>query len=449
MRVVLGAVDLMLAGLVAVVTGCILRMRHLRRRRPPAAVGRRLMAIDSMYDLSTLRARRAEHIVTHRDLEGYFSHVWSVHPFAGIVPGAPAITAFGSPTITPLTQTHTMIEGRPGRFRRLARLPYANFVLAQAQLTLLLDRLVDDEGVGVIRGDPYYHGLLALLLGALNGRPVELRVLADYDAHYETSRVLAFPRIFKWRFVERRVARFTLTHADAIVVQSTYTRAFALRNGAPAEHVEIGPMGIFVDPVHLAEPAERGALEDEFGLGDRPVIAYVGRLADVKHPDDVIISVAKARAHDPRIAGLMVGEGIMRDELRVLCAELGVQEDVVFAGERDQTWIARMLPRCTAIAAPISGLSLVEAALSATVIVAYDTEWHSEFLEDDRQAILVAYRDTDAMAAAFQAVVADPERAKRLGRAARARALERMDPGALIAHERRIAERLIARRSHD
>ena len=444
-RVALAAVDLALAAVAAAITGGLVLKRRLGRRGPSADGPRRLMAIDSMYDLDTLRARRAEHIVTHRDLQGFFDHVWSVHPFAGVIPGAPTITSFGAPAITQLTSTHTMIEGKPGRFRRLAFLPYLNFILAQAQLTLLLDRIVHDESVAIIRGDPYYHGLLAWLLSALSGRPWEIRVIGNQDAIYETTGELAYARLFRWRFVELRVAHFTLSRADSVVVQSKYNREYAMRHGAPAERVEIGPMAIFVDPVHLVEPDEREPPDDDFGFGDRPVVAFVGRIEHVKHPQDVIISVAKARRRDPRIAALLIGDGSIRPELSALCAQLGVEDDTIFAGERDQAWIARTLPHCTVIAAPLSGLALVESALSGTPIVAYDVEWHSEFLGAGREGIVVPYRDTDAMADAICALVDDPELASRLGATARAHALDVMQPSKLIGHECALAERLIAR----
>lgn len=444
-RIALTAVDLAGAVVAASVTAALLLKRRLRRRGPSVRGPRRLMAIDSMYDLDTLRARRAEHIVTHRDLQGFFDHVWSVHPFAGVIPGAAAITSFGAPSITPLTSAHTMIEGKPGRFDRLAFMPYLNFVLAQAQLTLLLDRIVHDEGVSIIRGDPYYHGLLAMLLSSLHGRPWEIRVIGNQDAIYETTGELAYARLFRWRFVELRVAHFTLSRADSVVVQSTYNREYAIRRGAIPERVALGPMAIFVDPVHLVKPEEREPLDDEFGLGDRPVVAFVGRIEHVKHPQDVIIGVAKARQREPRVAALLIGDGSIRPELNALCAQLGVEADVIFAGERDQAWIARMLPRCSVIAAPLSGLALVESALSGAPIVAYDVEWHTEFLEADREGVIVPYRDTDAMADAICALVADAALASRLGAAARAHALHVMQPSTLIGHERGLAERLIAR----
>jgi glycosyltransferase involved in cell wall biosynthesis len=307
----------------------------------------------------------------------------------------------------------------------------------------MLDRIARREDVSIVRGDPYYHGLLALSLGRLNAARVELRIIGNHDAIYETVGLLAYPRLFRWRAVERRVAHFTLSRADAIVIGSDDNRAFAERNGAPPDRVTSLGNGGMIHPLHLAEPGEREAPEDEFGLGDRPLVVCVSRLERLKHPDDVIVSVAAARRRNPRIAAILVGDGAMRDELVALCEQLGVQDDVVFAGNRDQRWIARLLSAAAVVAAPLAGLSLVEAALSGTPIVGYDVEWHAEFLRAPSEAILVPYRDTDAMAAAICAIVADPELSARIALAARARALATIQPAKVVAEERAHADRLL------
>jgi len=199
-----------------------------------------------------------------------------------------------------------------------------------------------------------------------------------------------------------------------------------------------------INPVHMEEPGQRAVLKDEFGLGDRPVVMCVSRLERVKHPEDVVVSVAAARRRNARIAAVIVGDGAMRSELAELCAELGVEADIVFAGDRNQPWIASMLTQSSVVAAPLAGLALVESALSGTPIVAYDIEWHSELISSEQDGILVGYRDTDAMGAAICALVQDSERAARLAAAARARVLEIMRPAKLLAHERAHADELLA-----
>jgi glycosyltransferase involved in cell wall biosynthesis len=442
-RAALRLADIALAATVAAGGAAVLLARAPRRRRAPRPERPRLLAIDSIFTLDVLRARGAEHFVTHRDLDGYFDRVWNVHPLVGAHPGSAPETAVGAPTVTVLSSAHTMIEGRVRRFATLQHLPYLDFACAQVQLILMLDRIVDREGVGIVRGDPYYHGLLAILLARLNGARVELRIVGDHDAIYEATGVTAYPRLFPSRAVEQRVARFTLSRADSVVAGPAH-RAFALRNGARADRMTHLANANMVNPIHLAEPRERERVADEFGLGDRPVVMCVSRLERMKHPEDVLISVAKARRRDPRIAAVIVGDGAMRDELGRLATELGVERDVSFAGERDQRWIAGMLAQSTVVAAPIAGLSLLESALSGTPIVAYDNDWHAELLRSPREGLLVPYRDTDAMADAICALTADPERAARVAAAARAHALEIMQPAKLIADERALAARLLA-----
>lgn len=443
--VTLLVMDLALAGVTAVTGAVVLLACRVRPSAEPVDGRRRLVALETMYSLNLLRTRQAEHVYTHRDLDGYFDHVWSVHPLVGADPSEPAAAGVGPPRSTPLAHGHTMIEGKTRRSASLRSLPYLNFVLAQVELVLALDRIVRREGVCILRADPYYCGLLALLLGRVNQRAVEVRIVANFDLLHETVGALAYPRLFRWRAVERRVVAFTLGRADVVVTSSADNREFALRNGARPNHLaHIGRWGM-VNPVHVSEPAERERVEDEFGLGDRPVVVCVSRLERMKHPEDVVVSVAKARCRHPRIAGLLVGDGAMRAELSELCVELGVEEDVVFAGERDQQWIARMLAHSKVIAAPLAGLALVESALSGTPIVAYDVEWHAELIRPGQDGILVPYRATDAMAAAICALVEDPAEAARLGVAGRARALARMDPAELIAEERALADGVLAR----
>ncbi|MBA2608654.1 MAG: glycosyltransferase [Actinobacteria bacterium] len=437
--------DLLLT-IVATLVGLALLIARgvLRRGRPPRVEGPRLLAIDSIYSVHLLRARQAEHFVTHRDLDGYFEHVWSVHPLVGAHPGTPADALGGPPSITVLSATHTMIEGKTQRFSGLSRLPYFNFAIAQVQLVLMLDRIVHREGIGVVRGDPYYNGLIALLLGALHRRPVDVRVFGNQDLIYETVGALAYPRLFRLRSVEQRVARFTLSHADAVVVASADNRQFAVQNGARDDCLTFIANSNMVSPMHLAEPIMRERLPDEFGLGDRPVVMSVCRLEPLKRPDDIVRSVAAAQRHHSGIAAVIVGEGSMRGELTALCDELGVEDSVVLAGERDQRWIASMMTRADVIAVPLAGLALVEAALSGTPIVAYDVEWHSELIRPGREGLLVPYRDTDAMAAAIWELVADRERAAGLAAAARVRALEVMQPDKILADERALAAKLLA-----
>lgn len=444
-RLPLRAPEILCAGIVVLACAAVLGARRLRRQTKRGGQPL-LLVINSSYSLRELRDRRAEHWATHRDLDGYFDHVWSVHPLVGANPSAPRETSIGATVLTSLADRHTMIEGKLGRFAGLSRVEYLNFVLAQAQLVLTLDRIVYRHSVDIVRADPFYGGLLALLLRKLNGCAVELRIVANHDEIYEQVGALAYPRMFRWRRVERQILRFTLSRADSVMAGSENNRGFALANGAREDRLAYSGNGSMINPIHLQPPRDREPIDDEFGLGDRPVAICLCRLERMKHPEDLVLSVASARARDPHIAGMLIGEGSMREELEALRSDLGLDGHVVITGERDQEWIARMLVRSAVVVAPHSGLALVESALSATPIAAYDYEWHAEMIRPGLTGMLVPYRDTYEMGIAICALVENRELSKRLGAAARELALEKMRPEILVGHERMLAERLLARR---
>lgn len=442
-RLLIFALDLTAAAAVTLATGVGLAVR---RRRPASSRPRRrvLLVFSTAYSLHVLRSRRAEHSVTHRDLDGYFDHVWTVHPLVGASPDEPPRSSPGAVSVTRLGDRHTVVEGTVALTPRLGALPLLNFALAQAQLVRFLSRLARTEEVSIVRaGEPYYTGLMALLLGRLHGIPAEIRIVANHDAIYEAVGTLVYPRLLRWRWLERALGRFTLARAEQVTVGSADNRAYALRNGAREASLAYVGNWAMIHPVHRLDPGARPPIPDEFGLDGRPLAISVSRLEPMKHPEDVLECLAKARATCPALAGLLIGDGVMRAELEALAAELGLDGHLFFPGDRDQVWVAAALASATVVLAPLAGLALVEAALSATPIVAYDYEWHAEVIETDRTGILVPYRDTDAMAAATCALVADAQRARRLGSAARIRALERTDTARALADERAQAERLM------
>jgi len=260
-----------------------------RRRRESRKV---LLVFNTFYSLKVLRERGTVHTITHRDLDGYFDHVWSVHPLVGA--DDPTGTG-GGLSVTPLAARHTVIEGRVQRSLALRGFPRLNFALAQSELLIRVSRLIAKEQVGIIRAwEPFYTGLVAVGLGRLHGVPVELRIPSHFDRIYEDVGDLAYPKLLPSRRLEQAVSRFALRRAEQVVVLSEDNREYAINNGASEERTsQLGSWSL-VDPVHMVEPDKRGPVED-FGLGDRPFVVAVTRLERVKYPQDVLLALAKAR----------------------------------------------------------------------------------------------------------------------------------------------------------
>ncbi|MDQ3897542.1 MAG: glycosyltransferase family 4 protein, partial [Actinomycetota bacterium] len=417
----------------------------LRRRKRPRPVGeaRRMLTFDGTYSLGMIRARKLEHEITCRDLDGFFEHVWSVHPAVGASPEHD--TPVEPVTVTEINDRHTMIEGSVAWSPRLARFPKSNFALAQAMLLHRLDRLIRERGIAVVRaGEPFFLGPLGLLLARLNRCPLVVRVNANFDFMYATGNFLGYPRLYRSRRLEKAVARFVLRRADLVAPGSQDNLRYALENGASRARSTIWPYGMWIDPLHFStEPEQRPSVRRELGLEGQPFMILVGRLEAVKHPDDVVRALAAAKRTRPDLAAVLVGGGTMQPELERLARGLGVADDLRIVGYRDQPWLAAALSSADVVVSPLTGRALVEACLSATPVVAYDVEWQSELIRPGETGMLVPYRDVEGMADAVCALLKDPDLADRLGRRAREVTVKIMDRATLIANEQADYRRLL------
>jgi glycosyltransferase involved in cell wall biosynthesis len=406
-------------------------------------VTRRALVLDVAYSLRTVRERELEQAVFARDLDGWFDHVWSVHPLVGADP-ADRDDASGPIRMISLAPRHTIIEAHVGRFRWLQRLPPLDLAVSQLMLIARLVRLVRREKVDVVRaGDPYYLGLLGLVLARVARIPLAIRINGNYDAIHAATGRLAYPRIFRRRSIEKRIDRFVLSRAALVAAPNQDNLDFALANGARPEVSAIFPYGNLLHPAHFDDPASRRDVRDEIGASGRPVIAYISRLEPVKRPEDLLVVAEALRDHDEDAAVVIVGDGSMHETLSTRAHELGISDRFLLPGNRSQSWIASLLAHTEVIAAPHNGRALVESALSGRPIVAYDSDWHRELIEDGVSGVLVADGDARAMADAVLALLQDPERAADIGAAGRARAVSRMDPRTLADLERAAYERIL------
>ena len=441
----LAAFDLVASSLIAGAIGSASMLRALSRRRPSARPPK-LLALEGTYSLETVQARRIEHAITGRDLQGFFDHVWSVHPVVGASPDHSEASSVGMPSCVSLSARHTVIEGKVAQSRVLHILPRTNFSLAQAVLVVKLGRLIRREDVSIVwASDPYYLGLLGLTLGRAHRLPVVVSVYGNFDAMYEATGSVAYPRLIPWRWLEKRIERFVLSRADLVVAGNENNLQFALSNGAIEERSTVFRPGHWIHPDHLdVEPELRRRPPAELGLGERPYLILVGRLVPLKRPDDVLAVLARLRASGRDIVAVFVGDGPMRQQLEDMARDMGLAGDVVFTGNRDQHWIASALASAEIVLSPFTGLALIEACLSGTAVVAYDVEWQSELVRSDETGVLVPYRDTARMAEAVGRLLDDPEHAARLGRRARLQAREMMDPKRLLDHQRTAYEKALS-----
>ena len=411
-----------------------------------------LLVLDASYTLEMIRERGMENSVTCRDLDGFFRHVWSVHPFATLLTSEKWSPRFGKPVWHELGTRHTFIEGKFGRFGWLSFLFPVNFLIGQIGLFLTLWALIRREDIRVIRvGDPLYLGLFGLALKAVTGVPMLIRINGNNDKVRENTGRALYPRFFRTAAVEKKVERFVLPRADMIAAPNQDNVDFAISSGANPEHTTIFRYGNLLAPEHLMLPSDRGtdtALFEKLGIKPGQFLLSIGRLEPVKFPDDAVHILAAAVNAGHHVKLFFAGDGEMRGALQALGDELGVGDRIVFGGNQNQKSLSQLNAHTACVISPLTGRALSEAALGGAPIAAYDLDWQSDLVETGKTGELVPFRDVDAFCAAVCRLLGDRDYAKAMGYAARERAREMLDPEVLNDHERAEYTKLIKRFAH-
>jgi phosphatidylinositol alpha-1,6-mannosyltransferase len=229
--------------------------------------------------------------------------------------------------------------------------------------------------------------------------------------------------------VARTALRRIGSSTDAVTYISRYTRrrfASAFGPHAALEHLPAG-----VDTERFApDEVARAELRARYRLGDRPVVACVSRLVPRKGQDMLIRALPAIRQRVPDAALVIVGGGPYRTSLHKLAHSFGVSEDVVFTdgvpgdelpAHHAMADVFAMPCRTRGAGLDVEGLGIVylEASASGVPVVAGRSGGAPETVLDDETGVVVDGWDVGAIAATVGDLLADPDRAARMGAAGR------------------------------
>lgn len=409
-----------------------------------------MLILDPAYTYRMMMERGNVSTVTGRDLDGFFDHVWTIHPVSGLVETVPD-ARIGPMETRELAPRHTFADGKIGRYRWPGLLAPVNFLLAQLQVLRFCVRTVRREDVDIIRSEEaWYCGLMAYLIARLTRRPLMVGVWGNPDEMRRSTGAPVMRRLFRRIWVEEMVERFVLRSADMVMVQNEDNRRFVLARAVPEERTAIFRLGNLLHPIHFSDPAGRSPpTEDLRALGiaqGDQLLLCISRLTPLKLTEQVVEMMGRLKDRQPRAKLVFLGDGPQKPELEALAQKLGVGDRIVFAGNRDQQWMADVVPTAAAVVAPLKGRALAEAALGGAPIAAYDLDWHGELIVSGETGELVPARDVDALADAVDRLLADPERARRLGDNVRHKTIEMMDPARVDEAQRGVYEAVLAKR---
>jgi glycosyltransferase involved in cell wall biosynthesis len=393
-------------------------------------------------------ARGIEQSVLCRDLDGFFTHVWSVHPFASHLTSDTWAEKNGKPIIYEINEKHTFIEGRVGRFKFLNTFPTFNFLISQLFLFINLFFIIKRNNVKIIRvGDPLYLGMFGYALSFLTRAKLVIRVNGNNSrVRLNTGKAL-YPKLFKSIQLEDKIERFIFPRTHLVVAPNQDNLEYAIASGTKPERVRIFRYGNLLAPIHLEEPSNKICnqfLFTSIGITPRNYILLVGRLLPVKYPEDSIIILAQVLKTKPTIKLVLVGEGEMKDELVQLCENLNILSNVIFLGNQDQSVLSQLYTFAGVVLSPLTGRALSEAALCGSPVVAYDLDWQGEIILHEKTGFLIPFRDVEKMATYVVYFLDHLDFSINIGKNLREHALSILDPKILDEYEREEYTKLLS-----
>lgn len=330
---------------------------------------------------------------------------------------------------------HCIGAPRPGA---LAHQPDPRIHGANAALSTLSADLVMANAASaatVVHSHTWYTGLAGHLAALLYDIP---HVLTAHSLEplrpWKAEQLGGGYRVSTW------VEHTAVLAADAVIAVSSGMREDVLRVYPTLDPslVHVIRSGVDSDVWYPAGPGCTGSVLAGLGVDpSRPSVAFVGRITRQK---GVAHLLAAAHRFSPDVQ-LVLCAGApdtpeIADEIRSAVAALARTRTGVF-------WIREMLPLgqlreilsaatvfvCPSVYEPL-GIVNLEAMACGTAVVASDVGGIPEVVVDGVTGSLVHYDPDDAggyqagLAEAVNALVADPERAERYGRAGRQRCIE-------------------------
>ncbi len=192
---------------------------------------------------------------------------------------------------------------------------------------------------------------------------------------------------------------------DALLVGSRYMADEMLRHGLPSERV------------HLLPPLMSWrAPSAPVNLPEIPELLFVGQLIRGKGADLLLHALSRCR---PEVRLTVVGDGSQREELAALCQRLGLGARVRLVGFLPHSQVGQLYARARAVVVPSRwpepfGMVGVEALSRQRPVVAFGVGGVSDWLEHERNGLLVAPGRVGELALALERVLFEPGLAERL-----------------------------------
>ena len=186
--------------------------------------------------------------------------------------------------------------------------------------------------------------------------------------------------------------------ADQVVTICNGLRDDLIARGVSADRIGVVPNGVDLSLFGKTQ-APDPALRDELGLGDGPVIAFIGSFYDYEGLDTLIAAMPALVADHPDVRLLLVGGGPRAEALERQAGASPAADAIRFVGRVPHDQVPRYYALADIMAYPrkasrltelVTPLKPLEAMAQHKIVAASAVGGHRELVEDGKTGVLFA-----------------------------------------------------------
>jgi glycosyltransferase involved in cell wall biosynthesis len=232
-------------------------------------------------------------------------------------------------------------------------------------------------------------------------------------------------------------------YADCIIANSEAGRQARIRFGVDPKKVVIVQNGL--NPMRLEQKVRLTKTDLNIEDGCK-IIGNVARLDPIKDHLSLLKSIKLVQEEYPRVKCILVGEGLLRQQLEQFVDDISLRGNVFFMGHRDNIGDFIKLFDIAVLSSKYEGCSnfIIEAMACGKPVVATDVGGNSELVVNGLTGLLVKKEDPRALASAVLRLLKDEQLRVELGNAGQQRAKQEFMLEQMVRETERIYRKLIS-----
>jgi glycosyltransferase involved in cell wall biosynthesis len=318
----------------------------------------------------------------------------------------------------------------------------------------LLARRARETGIVVHDIPPKRRRLAAVLAIRRLLRRRRVDVVHANEPHALTSAWLARAHRYIPLIASRRVElplssdRISMARyraAGRVVAVSDFVAKSMIGSGLPSDRIEVIFVGVEI-PAMISQ-ADRERARNRFAIRQESLcLGNVAALVPEKGHVLLLRALADLRAQFPQCVLLLAGEGREQANLQALVRQLRLEDVVKFPGfvsDVESVYAATDLFVFPSHQEPLA-CAMLSAMAHGLPVVAFARGGNPEAIVDGKNGLLVKELDPSALAAAIARLVEHPDKATRIGSAARETVITRFSADQMVEETLRLYEHLVA-----